>query len=224
MGTNQVKFKGDKKTSTSILFGVEAKFVEKTIGLIPKWIETYYLTMMTLVWSGLVVCFGYLAKNDNLNWLWMVSLMVLLQYLTDLFDGKIGKLKNTGLIRWGYYMDHFLDYIFLSSILFAYSFFLPENMKSFGFWMAIVAIGFVVNSYLGFASTDKFKIYFFRIGPTEARLLFILLNIFIIFAGVKTFLTIIPWFVVIASLSLLAVVFRMQRKIWKMDMEQKSRK
>jgi hypothetical protein len=52
-----------------------------------------------------------------------------MQYVTDHYDGKIGKYRNTGLVRWGYYMDHLLDYVFLCSIIIGYAFILPEKSR-----------------------------------------------------------------------------------------------
>ena len=39
--------------------------------------------------------------------------MIVLHYFTDHFDGKLGKYRDTGLRKWGFYMDHLFDYGFL---------------------------------------------------------------------------------------------------------------
>jgi phosphatidylglycerophosphate synthase len=86
---------------------------------VPGFLETYHLTMMTLLWCvGIVVC-SYLARQ-NLYWLWLVSLFIVLQYISDVLDGAVGRHRDTGLIKWGFYMDHFLDYVFLMSIIGGY--------------------------------------------------------------------------------------------------------
>jgi hypothetical protein len=59
----------------------------------------------------LILLFSYWAARD-LRWLWGVSAMIFMQYATDHYDGKLGKYRGTGLVRWGYYMDHLLDYFF----------------------------------------------------------------------------------------------------------------
>ena len=64
--------------------------------------------------------------------------MITLQWLTDSLDGAIGRYRNVGLIRWGYYMDHFLDYIFLCSILIGYSLILPDNFKYLLFFLLAI--------------------------------------------------------------------------------------
>src|SRR5687768_1971394 len=122
------QFAGATKTNTSFLTPLERRLAIRVLPRIPSWLETYHLTMLTLVWSGLILFFSYLAKND-LRWLYGVSAMVAMQYVTDHYDGKIGKYRGTGLIRWGYYMDHLLDYLFLCSVIIGYSFILPERSR-----------------------------------------------------------------------------------------------
>lgn len=217
---NNEKFAGDKKDGFSLLGKWEKKIVEKYTPKIPKSVETYHLTLTTLLWCAIIIVCGYLAQY-NFNWLWGMSVAIFLQYLTDLFDGAVGRLRNTGLIRWGYYMDHFLDYIFLCSILIGYSFILQDRHNTIFFTLVIFG-AYMVNSYLAFAATNRFKIEFFKMGPTEMRLAFIITNILLIIFK-KTYLAwalpIIFWLSVIG---LIAVVYDTQKHIWKKDMEEKN--
>jgi len=78
-------FAGDKKSPmVSPLAKFEKQFILKAVYWIPAWLETYHLTAMTILWSGCMIGFGYLARG-NLTWLWGSSLMLFLQWLTDLF-------------------------------------------------------------------------------------------------------------------------------------------
>ena len=218
------KFAGDKKVGKSIFGNLEQKLVNKFVGKIPKGIETYHLTISTLVWCALIILFSFLAKY-NINWLWGVSIMIVFQYITDLFDGAVGRLRNTGLIKWGYYMDHFLDYIFLCSILIGYSFILKDEYNTLFF--ILVAFGaYMVNSYLAFAATNQFKISYLDIGPTEVRLIFIIANALIIFNYGNAHIplsSLLPYILVFAIAGLIWVVYDTQRYIWKKDMEQKNK-
>ncbi len=219
MLTNE-PFAGDKKVGLSLLGKWEQKIVIKYTPKIPRGIETHHLTLSTLVWCAIIVICGYLAQY-NFAWLWGTSVAILLQYITDLFDGAVGRLRNTGLIRWGYYMDHFLDYIFLCSILIGYSFTLHDKFNTL-FFTLVVFGGYMVNSYLAFAATNRFKIEFFRIGPTEMRLAFIITNILLIVFK-KTYLAwTLPTIFWLSVAGLVAVVYTTQKQIWKQDMETKN--
>lgn len=214
------KFAGDKKKGESIFYGIENKFRDKYVSKIPPYIETYHLTLTTILWSLLIIFFSFLAK-ENLHWLWGVSVCIFLQYITDLFDGAVGRFRKTGLIKWGYYMDHFLDYIFLCSILIGYSFILPiEFMYILLFILAIFG-AFMVNSYLSFAATNEFKIAYLKIGPTEVRLIFIIINTLLIIFGKTYMAKALPYILGFSIIGLIIVVYRTQKYIWKMDMKNK---
>jgi len=109
--TETQEFAGAYKSNNSFLTPLERRLAPIVLPRIPDWLETYHLTLMTLLWSAMILVFSYMARND-LHWLWLVSVCIFLQYVTDHYDGKVGKYRNTGLARWGYYMDHLLDYFF----------------------------------------------------------------------------------------------------------------
>lgn len=214
------KFSGDKKVGKGLFSFIERPFVNRYVSKVPSWLETYHLTYMTILWSVVIVGASYLAKN-NIKWLWLVSLMIFMQYLTDLFDGAVGRHRNTGLIKWGYYMDHFLDYIFLCSILIGYALLLPPNFDYTLLTILAIFGAFMVNSYLSFAATNQFKIHYLWIGPTEVRFIFIIINTLLIFFGRTYMARALPYVLVFSFLGLILVVYRTQKKIWKIDMDNK---
>ena len=213
-------FHGDNKVGTWLFSKWEKKFVEKFTPKIPRQIETYHLTMSTVFWSLAIIAFGYLAKQVNIHFLWGTSIMIIGQYLTDLFDGAVGRYRKTGLIRWGYYMDHLLDYIFLCSILIGYSFLFNDRFNTLFFILAIFG-AFMVNSYLSFASTNEFKISYLRIGPTEIRLLFIIINTLLIFFHKTYLIGLLPGVMIFSLVGLCRVVYDTQKEIWELDMKNK---
>src|SRR3989339_532554 len=160
-------FGGDKKVGASILAKPEKAFINWAIPKIPSWTNSRMLTLMTLVWSAGIILTGYLASVESFGVLWIISVCIFLQWLTDSLDGSLGRHRNEGWVKWGYYMDHFLDYIFLCSILIAYSLILPDNFKYLLFFLLVVLGAFMVNSFLAFAATNTFRIVYLGIGPTE---------------------------------------------------------
>src|SRR5258707_1654053 len=149
------QFAGATKTNTSFLTPLERRLAPRVLPKIPAWLETYHLTMLTVLWSSLILIFSYLAARD-LRWLWMVSVMIFLQYVTDHYDGKVGKYRNTGLVRWGYYMDHLLDYLFLCSIIIGYAFILPEKSRYQILILLAIFARYAVSTCLCFSTTRKF--------------------------------------------------------------------
>ena len=143
-------FGGAFKKGESILGPWEKAFVLRWVNRIPNWLETYHLTLLTLVWTGLVIfCAWKVRVSGQILWFWGVSVAIALQYLTDLFDGAVGRTRNTGLVKWGFYMDHFLDFVFQSALIIAYAMIAPIDQDLEWWFFAILAItsGYMVNSF-----------------------------------------------------------------------------
>ena len=217
---NTQQFAGATKTNTSFLTPLERRLAPRVLPKIPTWLETYHLTMLTVLWSSLILIFSYLAVRD-LRWLWMVSVMIFLQYVTDHYDGKIGKYRNTGLVRWGYYMDHLLDYFFLCSIIIGYAFILPEHSRYQILLMLAIFAGYEISTFLAFAATDQFKISYLKLGPTEFRLAIIIINALLVQYGTRTMVNGLKYVNIGAALVLALMIYRTHKVIWEMDMKQK---
>ena len=217
------QFAGDKKKGEWFLAKAEKRMVDWMVPRVPPFIETYHLTLLTLLWSvGIVGC-SFLARG-NIHWLWLVSLFIFLQYMSDVLDGAVGRYRDTGLVRWGYYMDHFLDYVFLASVIAGYALILTDI--SWYWSLALLGIGgaFMANMFLSFAATNEFRISVLKIGPTEARILFVLINTAIILFGTDLVNVSMPVIVGVLTVGLVWVVLRTQKYIWALDMEEKKRR
>lgn len=214
------QFPGASKSNTSFLTPFERRLAVRVLPRIPSWLETYHLTMLTLVWSGLILFFSYLAASD-LRWLWGVSAMVAMQYVTDHYDGKIGKYRGTGLVRWGYYMDHLLDYLFLCSVIIGYAFILPERSRYQILIMLAIFAGYEVSTFLAFAATDRLKISYLKFGPTEFRVALIVINALLVQYGTRTMINGLKYVNIGAAIGLVLVVYRTHKVIWALDMKHK---
>jgi len=218
--TETQSFAGASKANNSFLAPFERRLAPIVLPRIPRWLETYHLTMLTLVWAALILLFSYWAAKD-LRWLWGASAMVFLHYVTDHYDGKVGKYRGTGLVRWGYYMDHLLDYVWLCSIIIGYSFILPERSRFQILILLAIFSGFEVTTFLAFATTDRFKISYLRFGPTEFRIAIIIINALLVQYGTRQMVNGLKYVNMGAALGLALVVYRTHKAIWALDMEQK---
>lgn len=214
-------FKGDQKEGRWLLADGEEKLKQWLLPKVPLWLETYHLTLLTIPWCLLIILFSFLARF-NVHFLWVVSLMIFAQYITDLLDGAVGRSRNTGLVKWGYYMDHFLDYIFLCSILIGYGLMTEDHNKYLLFYILALFGAFMVNSFLSFAATGAFRISYMKIGPTEVRLIFIIVNtVIIFFHNSFDMQLLLPFVLAGATFALFVTVFQTQKNLWKVDMEAK---
>ena len=212
------EFAGAHKINTSFLSPLERRLAPLVIPRIPKWLETHHLTMLTLVWSAMILVFSFLAAR-NLRWLWLVSVMIALQWVTDHYDGKIGKYRNTGLVRWGYYMDHLLDYFFLCSIIIGYSFILPERSRFQLLLLLALFAAYDFSTFLAFSALNELKISHLKFGPTEFRVALIIINALLISFGTSRMISGLKWVNGGAAVGLVFLVYGTQKKIWALDMK-----
>ena len=209
-----------KAPMKTLLSAPEKRFILWLAPKFPSWTTSRVLTMMTVLWVLGVIGFGMLAgKTGNLRWLWLSSLMVFMQWFTDCFDGAIGRARNEGLIKWGFYMDHFLDFVFMCSVFIGWSF-LFDGVNNKLMWFMSLGMGcLMVNAFLAFGATNQFKITYLATGPTEMRLYFMILNTAITIFGINWLE---KWALCIFCafwLGIITVVFRTQKHIYALDME-----
>jgi|SRR3989344_2924043 len=206
-----------------LMYPFEKAFKNYLVPKISPYTETYYLTYLTLLWSALIIISGLLANKNSL-WLLAFSVLIILQYFTDMLDGAVGRYKDTGLVKWGYYADHFLDYIFACSIIFGYHLYLQGSANYNPLYILIIGfltIAFIVNSYLFSGVAKKFIISSGKIGPSEARMLVVLFNISLILFGNSWIIFILPYIAIAEALALITVTIRLQKELWQIDMKLK---
>lgn len=217
---SEKEFKGDKKAPMrSPLAKAEKRLIDALTPHFPQWIQSYQLTLLTLPESLGLILFGYLAAAHDVRWLWGSSVMLFLQWFTDSFDGSLGRYREMGLAKWGFHMDHFLDFFFMPCIFIGYVFLMAEPLGVY----LLLALGFIyamlmVNSFLDFGATGNFKITYLGTGPTEVRLYFIILNVFLILHGPAWFEAALPYALGLSVSALVFVVHRTQKRIWDVDM------
>ena len=221
-------FGGAAKAGESILGALEKKFVARWVNRVPFWLETHHLTLLTIPWTGLVIASAWqVRESGDIRWFWGVSLAIVLQYLTDLFDGAVGRTRNTGLVKWGFYMDHFLDFVFQCGLIIGYAIIAPpqQNLDWWFFGILAITSGYMVNSFLCFAATNEFEIYFFGIGPTEIRIYFLALNCTIILLDPTRayFAICVPIYTGFLAVGLIVLVWKSHTKLWAIDMADKSK-
>src|SRR2546428_13185638 len=90
----QQPFAGAGKTNSGFLVPLERRLTAFVLPRIPRWLETYPLTLFTPVWSVLIVVFGYMAARD-LRWLGPATLITAVNSLPGDFTGKLGRYWNS---------------------------------------------------------------------------------------------------------------------------------
>lgn len=217
MQADDPNFQGDKKVGGSLLSPYQESFKAYMLPRIPDSVKSYHLTLVTLPMAALAVLSGYLAQF-NIEWLGLLSLAIIIQELTDMLDGALGRYRDAGLAKWGYYMDHFFDYIFLCSVLIGYSFLIPTDQYYILFFTLCITGGYMVSSFLEFGASNRMQIFHMGIGPSEVKLLFIVINSMMTVLGKIYFVKALPYIFVFTFIGLCIVGYQTQARLWKQDL------
>ncbi|MEM9130900.1 MAG: CDP-alcohol phosphatidyltransferase family protein [Actinomycetota bacterium] len=210
---------GDQKTGQSVLGRAERRFIDWGVPKVPAPIMSHHLTALTAVWSAATILFGWLAQDD-LRWLHAMSLMVFAQWLTDSFDGSLGRHRRQGLVKWGFYMDHLLDFFFAGSMVIAYSFLVQAWWLEFLFLLLLlITCATMAVSFLSFAATNRFQIAYYGIGPTEIRIGYIVLNTVVSIVGTAVFSWGVPVVVALNAIAFAVLAVQTSRNLWRIDYE-----
>lgn len=172
-------FKNPKRQQDGILARGEARALHWMAARVPDWINSDHLTglgFLAMVAAG--VAYGFSRHNPLL--LHAVNLCLVLNWLGDSLDGTLARYRNRTRPRYGFYVDHILDTFSM--------FFLISGLALSGYMSRSVA-GLVlvsyfmlcINVYLATHVTGTFKISFWKLSPTELRLLLIVGNCVLLF-------------------------------------------
>ena len=180
---------------------------------------SHHLTYVTIFWSAATILAGYLAQ-ENRAWLHVMSVFVFGQWLTDSFDGSLGKYRKQGLVKWGFFMDHILDFFFAGSIVIAYSFLVEAEWLKFLFLLLLLVTGATMAvSFLSFAATNQFQIAYYGIGPTEIRIGYIALNTFVWLVGTTIFSWGVPLVLALNVIAFTVLARQTSQNLWQIDYE-----
>jgi phosphatidylglycerophosphate synthase len=169
------------RIQTSFLNAAEKKILVWLAVRQPKWMTSDILTLIGTAGS-LIAAAGYVLSAGNISFLWLSSLGFVINWYGDSLDGTLARVRNRQRPVYGYYIDHTVDCI--SEILIFTGIGL-SGLMHFGLAMLILALYLMltINVSINAHLKKEFKLTYAKMGPTEFRLIAILVNT--LFATVK---------------------------------------
>lgn len=147
----------------------------------PAWVTPDVLTYLGMGASVLIFV-SYALTNISPNFLWLASLGFILNWLGDSLDGTLARYRHIERPRYGFMVDHWIDA--MSTVLIfvglGLSPYVDLVVACFG---AIMYLLLSIMVYLITYVTGVFKITSAKVGPTEIRVLAVILNTVIFFVG-----------------------------------------
>ncbi|HEX4606206.1 MAG TPA: CDP-alcohol phosphatidyltransferase family protein [Candidatus Angelobacter sp.] len=164
-----------RRIQQSFLANLEKRTLIWLAARTPAWINSDHLTVLGLLsMAGAGAAYWWSATNQA--GLILVVLCLALNWLGDSLDGTLARFRNHSRPRYGFYVDHVVD---VFSALF-----LLGGLALSGYMSPAIALGLLVaylmlsaEIYLATYTLGDFKISYFKMGPTELRILLSLGNL-----------------------------------------------
>jgi phosphatidylglycerophosphate synthase len=163
-----------KRVNDILLGPLERPALQWLSARMPSWATPDVLTGIGVL-GALITMLGYIASNKNPIYLWFASFGFIVNWFGDSLDGTLARYRHIERPKYGFYVDHTVD-AFCQVLIF-----LGLGLSPYiGFNIACLAlIAYLLLSVLVYVRTcvlGEFRISFSKLGPTEIRLIAILLN------------------------------------------------
>lgn len=177
-----------KRIQTSILNALEKKALVWLAKRQPRWMTSDILTFIGVV-GAVIVALGYALSNYDIRWLWLASFGFFVNWYGDSLDGTLARVRNTQRPIYGFYLDHCVDGVTMAIMCIGAGL---SEMLNLYIAMAVLVVYLLlsISVYINAHLKGEFKLTFAGMGPTEFRLVMVLVNtLFIYVAPIRGFTT-----------------------------------
>ncbi len=163
-----------ERIQTSILNAAEKKALVFLAERQPKWMTSNILSGIGFVGS-LMIALGYILTNKDIAYIWLASLGFIINWYGDSLDGTLARVRKTQRPVYGYYLDHTLDcvnecFMFLGAGL---SCLMEFKIAAL---LLIAYLLMTLNVSMDAHLKKEFKLTYAKLGPTEFRIIVIIVN------------------------------------------------
>ena len=176
---NMMELKESVRIQNSILNTLEKRALVYMAGKMPAWVTSDMMTLVGCVGS-VMICIGFILTAYSINWLWLSIAGLVVNWFGDSLDGTIARVRNTQRPVYGYYLDHTMDVVneILMFVGLGLSPLVHLNLALAAFICYLVlTLNVSMNSHL----RGEFKLTYAKFGPTEFRLVIIIVCLLFIF-------------------------------------------
>jgi phosphatidylglycerophosphate synthase len=157
-----------------VLARFEKRVLRTLARRLPRWVLPDDLTVIGVL-AALGICAAYQLSNDDPGWLWVASALLVVHWLGDSLDGTLARVRGIQRPRYGYYLDHLVDAFSTAAIGLGLGL-SPYMLLSVGALLVVAYLILSINVYLESQAFGRFSIGYGLIGPTEVRILLVVLN------------------------------------------------
>jgi len=189
----QTSTKQSVRIQTSVLNGVEKKVLLWLAKRQPEWISSDMLTFIGFI-GAVVIAAGYVLSNYNVHFLWLASLGFIINWYGDSLDGTLARYRKQQRPVYGFYLDHTMDAI-NETFMFMGVGLSPFMRFDLSCVLLVIYLMLTLNVSMNAHLKGEFRLTYAKLGPTEFRLICIILNAVLVFAQpLRAWALELPWF------------------------------
>lgn len=140
----------------------------------PRWMTSDMLTYIGVV-GALICAIGFALGGVNINYLWLSSFGLFINWYGDSLDGTLARVRNTQRPKYGFFIDHSLDVVTICLMCVGAGL-SPVFRLDIALMVLAAYLGLSIYTYIGTIIKGQFLLTYGGFGPTELRLLIILMN------------------------------------------------
>ena len=163
-----------QRIQTSLLNAAEKRVLIWLAQRQPSWVTSDMLTFLGV--GGAIICaLGFFLACWNVQWLWLSSGGLVINWYGDSLDGTLARVRETQRPVYGFFIDHTLDAITICIMCIGAGL---SPMLRIDVAMLVLA-GYLclsIYTYIGAILKGEFRLTYSSFGPTEFRLIVILIN------------------------------------------------
>lgn len=163
-----------KRLQTSLLNASEKKVLVWLAERMPSWVTSDMLTFVGFI-GALIIATGYALSNLNLQWMWLASFGLLVNWFGDSLDGSLARVRGIQRKTYGFYIDHNVD-IINETIMFIGAGMSPLVNLTFTMAILVNYLLLSVYVYINCHLKGEMQLTFAGLGPTEFRIIAFVIN------------------------------------------------
>ena len=169
-----MKKEQSKRIQTSLLNAIEKEILVWFAKRQPRWMTSDILTAIGVA-GAIVVAIGYVLSNYHVGWFWLASLGFAINWYGDSLDGTLARVRGTQRPIYGFYLDHNIDGITMAIMCVGAGL---SDLLNLYIAMSVLAVYLLlsISVYINAHLKGEFKLTYAGMGPTEFRLIMIVVN------------------------------------------------
>ncbi len=200
--------KSHKRVNDILVGPLERPALNWLAAHMPAWMTPDGLTIIGVI-GAVIILVSYGLSNLNPAYLWLASFGFIVNWFGDSLDGTLARYRHIERPEYGFFVDHTVD-AFSQVLIFTGLGISPYVSLSVA---SLALVGYLLMSILVYVNTfvsGVFRISYSKIGPTEMRILAVLINLLFYFVGIpllETRLGIIPAYdLIVGTIALILIV------------------